>query len=115
GIRYLDAARSSARAEEFLAHGLASRAVTPATLTIGSKWGYTYTAGWRTDAEHHEIKDHSLATLERQLAESRAWLGDYLDVYQIHSATAQRGGLHPRPVLERTPGVPAQRVATRVS
>jgi aryl-alcohol dehydrogenase-like predicted oxidoreductase len=101
GIRYFDAARSYGRAEEFLAHWLASRAVTPATLTIGSKWGYTYTAGWRTDAEHHEIKDHSLATLERQLAESRAWLGDYLDVYQIHSATAESGVLDNRPVLER--------------
>jgi hypothetical protein len=35
----------------------------PGTVTVGSKWGYTYTAGWRVDAEVHEVKDLSLATL----------------------------------------------------
>src|SRR5438067_5798661 len=41
---------------------------------VSSKWGYTYTAGWQVEAARHEIKDHSLAALERQLAESRALL-----------------------------------------
>ena len=25
---------------------------------VGSKWGYTYTAGWQVEAERHEVKDH---------------------------------------------------------
>jgi aryl-alcohol dehydrogenase-like predicted oxidoreductase len=101
GIRYFDAARSYGRAEEFLATWLAARQIAPSAVTIGSKWGYTYTAGWRVDAEHHEIKDHSLENLERQRIESRACLGDQLDLYQIHSATAESGVLENRAVLER--------------
>ena len=45
---------------------------------VSSKWGYTYTAGWQVEAARHEIKDHSLAALERQLAESRALLEGHL-------------------------------------
>jgi aryl-alcohol dehydrogenase-like predicted oxidoreductase len=101
GIRYFDAARSYGRAEEFLATWLNERQIPPSAVTIGSKWGYTYTAGWRVEAEHHEIKDHSLANLERQLIESRTWLGSQLDLYQIHSATAESGVLENRAVLER--------------
>jgi aryl-alcohol dehydrogenase-like predicted oxidoreductase len=100
GIRYLDAARSYGRAEEFLARWLAARGVDPAEVTVGSKWGYTYTAGWRTEAERHEVKDHSPANLRRQAAESRQILGDHLDLYQIHSATLESGVLEDRAVLE---------------
>src|SRR6516225_2694396 len=46
GIRYFDAARSYGLAETFLAHWLASRRIRPDAVTVGSKWGYTYTAGW---------------------------------------------------------------------
>jgi aryl-alcohol dehydrogenase-like predicted oxidoreductase len=56
-------------------------------VVIGSKWGYTYTADWTTDAEKHEVKDHTLATYERQRAETAELLGDRLDLYQIHSVT----------------------------
>ncbi|MEU4235882.1 aldo/keto reductase [Actinoplanes sp. NPDC026619] len=83
GVRYFDVARSYGRAEEFLASWVRSRP----DAVVGSKWGYTYTAGWRIDAEVHEVKDHSVATFERQLGETRALLGDRLDVYQIHSVT----------------------------
>jgi len=69
-------------------------------VTVGSKWGYTYTAGWRVDAEVHEVKDLSLDTLRRQLAESRALLGQHLRLYQIHSATLESGVLADRAVLE---------------
>ena len=87
GVLYFDAARSYGRAEEFLASWLRERSIEPGDVVVGSKWGYRYTAGWRVEAEHHEIKDHSLSTLRRQTAESRAALGDHLDLYQIHSVT----------------------------
>ena len=33
---------------------------------MGSKWGYTYTAGWRIDAPVLKVKDLSIGTLGRQ-------------------------------------------------
>ncbi|CAM5563763.1 MULTISPECIES: aldo/keto reductase [Streptomyces] len=86
GVRYFDVARSYGRSEEFLADWLNAR---PAfdDIVVGSKWGYTYTADWTTDADKHEVKDHSLGTYERQRAESGELLGDRLDLYQIHSVT----------------------------
>src|SRR3954465_3655243 len=93
GIRYIDAARSYGRAEDFVASWLRSRRIAPGEIVVASKWGYTYTAGWATSAAQHEIKDHSLATFERQLAESLERLGEYLALYQIHSVTAESGTL----------------------
>src|SRR4051794_6437590 len=87
GVRYFDAARSYGQAEAFLADWLVGRAADSGAAVVGSKWGYTYTAGWQVTADRHEVKDHSLATLRRQVAESRAALGSQLDLYQIHSAT----------------------------
>ncbi len=89
GIRYVDAARSYGRAEDFLASWLRTRAIKPSEIVVASKWGYTYTAGWSTSATQHEVKDHSLAAFERQLAESVERLGKYLWLYQIHSVTAE--------------------------
>jgi len=99
GIRYFDAARSYGRAEEFLGSWL--RARRHADVTIGSKWGYTYTAGWQIDAEKHEVKEHSLPVLNRQIRESREQLGESLNLYQIHSATLDSGVLVNEPVLSR--------------
>jgi aryl-alcohol dehydrogenase-like predicted oxidoreductase len=93
GVRYFDAARSYGKAEEFLASWLTARGLSPDDVTVGSKWGYTYTAGWRVDAEEHEVKDLSVRTLRRQLEESRTLLGAHLDLYQIHSATLESGVL----------------------
>ncbi|MBA0050750.1 aldo/keto reductase [Streptomyces sp. AJS327] len=87
GVRYVDAARSYGRAEEFLASWLRAHPEVD-DLVVGSKWGYTYTAEWRPDAEVHEVKDHALGTFERQRAETAELLGDALDLYQIHSVTA---------------------------
>ena len=100
GVRYLDAARSYGRAEAFLASWLAARGLDPAEGTVGSKWGYTYVGDWRMDAEVHEVKDHSLAALTRQLAETRGLLGGHLDLYQVHSATLDSGVLEDRAVLD---------------
>lgn len=100
GVRYFDAARSYGRAEEFLGHWLADRGIAPTDVTVGSKWGYTYTAGWNVSAEKHEVKDHSLPVLRRQIAESRALLGKHLDLYQVHSATLDSGLLDNREVLD---------------
>jgi aryl-alcohol dehydrogenase-like predicted oxidoreductase len=100
GIRYLDVARSYGRAEEFLARWLDERRVPAAALTVGSKWGYRYTAGWRVDAPVHEEKELSLARFRTQLEESRALLGDRLAVYQIHSATLESGCLDDAALLE---------------
>ncbi|HEX5879701.1 MAG TPA: aldo/keto reductase [Actinomycetota bacterium] len=99
GVRYLDAARSYGRAEAFLASWLQARGLDPAEVTVGSKWGYTYVGDWRMDADVHEVKDHSLAALTRQLAESRDLLGGHLDLYQVHSATLDSGVLEDRAVL----------------
>ncbi|MGW0823956.1 aldo/keto reductase [Streptomyces sp. NPDC002845] len=86
GVRYFDVARSYGRAEEFLADWLKARPDAE-DIVVGSKWGYTYTAGWSTEAEAHEVKDHSVAAYERQRAESAELLGERLDLYQIHSVT----------------------------
>ncbi|MCX4573806.1 aldo/keto reductase [Streptomyces sp. NBC_01571] len=95
GVRYYDVARSYGRSEEFLADWLRSRPDAD-DVVIGSKWGYTYTADWRTDAEAHEVKDHGLATYERQRAETAELLGDRLDLYQIHSVTPDSPALTDR-------------------
>jgi aryl-alcohol dehydrogenase-like predicted oxidoreductase len=89
GIRYVDAARSYGMAENFLGTWLNRRNPAKDSLTIGSKWGYTYVGSWRLDAPVHEIKDLSIGTLRRQIAESRSAIGDRLQLYQIHSATLE--------------------------
>src|SRR5258707_4545510 len=85
GVRYVDAARSYGRAEEFLAGWLAERG--HADVIAGSKWGYRYTGGWRLDAAQQEIKEHSLAMFTTQLRETKALLRDRLPPYPVHSPT----------------------------
>lgn len=99
GVRWVDAARSYGRAEEFLAGWLRSRAIEPGALTVSSKWGYAYVGEWRLDAEVHERKQLTAAQLRRQLAETQALLGGHLDVYAIHSATIESGVLDDAEVL----------------
>src|SRR4051812_8908362 len=91
GIRDFDAARSYGRGEEFLGEWLRSR--NPPGVTVSSKWGYVYTAGWEIAADPPEVKHHDVETFRRQLAETRENLGAFLDLYQIHSATPDSGVL----------------------
>ncbi|MBI1817516.1 MAG: aldo/keto reductase [Deltaproteobacteria bacterium] len=111
GVRYFDTARSYGRGEEFLATWLSTRRIAPAAVTVGSKWGYTYTAEWRVEAAQHEVKDHSLGVLRRQIGESRALLGAQLDLYQIHSATLDSGVLDNHAVLDELARLRAEGVA----
>ncbi|MFF4089472.1 aldo/keto reductase [Streptomyces nigra] len=114
GVRYFDAARSYGRSEEFLAGWLAARPDVD-DVVVGSKWGYTYTADWTTDAEKHEVKDHSLATYERQRAETAALLGDRLDLYQIHSVTPDSPALTDKELHARLAEAAAQGVTVGFS
>ncbi|SHI34833.1 aldo/keto reductase [Streptomyces sp. 3214.6] len=107
GVRYFDAARSYGRAEEFLADWLKVRPDVD-DIVVGSKWGYTYTAEWTTDAERHEVKDHSLAAYERQRAETDEVLGDRLDLYQIHSVTPDSPALTDKELHARLAEAAAQ-------
>jgi aryl-alcohol dehydrogenase-like predicted oxidoreductase len=113
GIRYFDAARSYGRAEAFLASWLAAREVAPGSVTVGSKWGYRYTADWQVDTPVHEVKDLSVDHFESQYRETRDLLGPYLRLYQIHSATAEV--LEDRAVLERLAGIRSEGVAVGLS
>src|ERR1700685_3845784 len=99
GVRYVDAARSYGRAEEFLAGWLAERG--HAEMIVGSKWGYRYTGDWRLDAPQQEVKEHSLAMFTTQLAQSRALLGDRLALYQGPSLTLEAGPFAGAPAPRR--------------
>jgi aryl-alcohol dehydrogenase-like predicted oxidoreductase len=105
GVRYYDAARSYGRGEAFLASWLQRRGLSRNDVTVGSKWGYIYTADWRVDVDEHEVKDLSVATLRRQLGETRALLGEHLALYQIHSATLESGVLDDAAVRDELAGL----------
>lgn len=100
GIRRIDAARSYGHAEAFVRSWLDARGLAPGEVVVSSKWGYRYVGGFRLAAERHEVKDHSLAALEAQLAETRAILGPHLALYQVHSATLESGVLDDAGVLD---------------
>lgn len=101
GIRYFDAARSYGKGETFLGQWLGNRDHTPQDQIVASKWGYTYTADWQPTADVHEIKEHTPEVFDRQLKETQAALGEFLRIYQIHSATFDSGALQDPHVLGR--------------
>jgi aryl-alcohol dehydrogenase-like predicted oxidoreductase len=111
GIRYFDAARSYGRAEAFLASWLRDRGIAPGAVTVGSKWGYIYTADWKVDAQPPEVKDHSVENFRRQAGETMDLLGPWLSLYQIHSATLDTGVLEDRAVLDALAELRGQGVA----
>ena len=115
GVCYVDVARSYGLAESFLGSWLDGRPAGAPVPTIGSKWGYTYVGDWRIDANVHEVKDHSLGALRRQLAESLAILGDRLKLYQIHSATLESGVLQDTAVLAELAELQGRGIAAGLS
>jgi aryl-alcohol dehydrogenase-like predicted oxidoreductase len=111
GVGYYDAARSYGRAEAFLGSWLELRRIAPGAVTVGSKWGYTYTADWQVDADPPEVKDLTLDAFRRQLQETRELLGPWLSLYQIHSATLESGVLDDRQLLDDLAALRASGVA----
>src|SRR3954468_21898624 len=106
GVRDFDVARSYGRGEEVLGEWL--RTHNPPGVHVSSKWGYVYTAGWEIAHDPPEVKHHDVETFRRQLEETRELLGDWLALYQIHSATPESGVLSDDAVLSamRDAGVP---------
>jgi aryl-alcohol dehydrogenase-like predicted oxidoreductase len=100
GIRYVDTARSYGLAEVFVRSWLDARHFSSRDIAVGSKWGYVYEANWRVDAPRQERKEHSLSMLERQVQESTSILGEFLQLYQIHSATVESRVLEDDAILD---------------
>ena len=115
GVRYFDAARSYGLAESFVGSWLEQQGLTRRDVTVGSKWGYTYTADWRIGATVNEVKDHSLAALRRQLRETETVLGPWLCLYQVHSATMESGVLEDAAVLRELASLRDKGIAAGIS
>lgn len=96
GLRYIDCARSYGRSEDFLSSWFGDDSRTrPDDMLVGSKWGYRYTADWRVDTAGapHEVKEHSATHLASQVQETCGHLGNFINLYQTHSATLDSGAL----------------------
>ena len=55
-----------------------------------------YVADWQvslSEGQPHEIKDHSTENFLKQVEETASFIGEYVDLYQIHSATFDSGVL----------------------
>jgi aryl-alcohol dehydrogenase-like predicted oxidoreductase len=96
GIRYFDTAPGYGLAEGLVLEWLKTK--NDKKIEVATKWGYTYTANFNTNATIHEVKEHSLAKLNEQWGYSKRLL-PYLKVYQIHSATLETGVLENTEVL----------------
>jgi len=115
GLRWLDVARSYGLAEEFLGEWLTRHPQRREQLIISSKWGYTYVADWRSDADQHEVKDHSPGTFDRQWPETLAALGGPPDLYLIHSVTPDSPALGDAALLARLSALAEQGVTVGLS
>lgn len=91
---WLDCARSYGLSEKFVGEYLRENKIDPKSVYVSSKWGYTYVAGWQVSLEEgakHEVKDHLTENFLKQMDETASFLGEYIDLYQIHSATFDSG------------------------
>ena len=95
-LPWFDCARSYGLSEKFVGEFLRRNHIQPDEVYVSSKWGYTYVADFRVELEDgkpHEVKDHSVDNFLKQVEETKGFLGEYLDLYQIHSATFESGVL----------------------
>eukprot|EP00934_Nitzschia_sp_Nitz4_P004879 Nitzschia sp. Nitz4//scaffold68_size99682//11589//12617//NITZ4_004552-RA/size99682-processed-gene-0.34-mRNA-1//-1//CDS//3329556557//4869//frame0 len=93
---WIDCARSYGLSEEFVRDYLRKHNVAPSEVYVSSKWGYTYVADFHVTlppGQKHEVKDHSKQNFLKQLQETKVHLGEYINLYQIHSATFDSGVL----------------------
>jgi aryl-alcohol dehydrogenase-like predicted oxidoreductase len=88
-VPWLDCARSYGLSEKFVGEYLRSNNVSPSDVFVSSKWGYTYVAVG--EGEPHEVKDHSLENFLKQVEETSENIGEYVKLYQVHSATFDSG------------------------
>ncbi|CAB9496896.1 Aldo/keto reductase family [Seminavis robusta] len=91
---WLDCARSYGLSEKFVGEYLRRHKIAPEKVYVSSKWGYTYVADWNVklaEGEPHEVKDHSTDNFLKQVQETSEYLGEYINLYQIHSATFESG------------------------
>ena len=100
GVRAFDAARSYGAAEAFLASWLERRGLAPEDVTVSSKWGYAYTAGWRVDAEGTRSRTSRASSSGASGARRARCSATTLRLYQIHSATLESGVLEDAAVRE---------------
>ena len=98
GVRYFDTSPGYGISEELLVDWLQEK--NDSSIQVSTKWGYTYVANFDPNATVHEVKEHSLANLNKQWGFSKQ-LVPYLKVYQIHSATFDSGVLENVEVLKR--------------
>lgn len=102
-IPWFDCARSYGLSEQFVGTFLRKRNIAPNDVYVSSKWGYTYVADWNInlqDGKPHEVKDHSLSNFLKQMEETAEHIGEYLNLYQVHSATFESGILKDERVHE---------------
>lgn len=91
---WIDCARSYGLSEKFVGEYLRAHKIAPDSVYVSSKWGYTYVADFKVsldDGAPHEVKDHSTENFLKQVKETAEYLGEYVDLYQIHSATFESG------------------------
>jgi len=93
-LPWFDCARSYGLSEKFVGEFLRANKVQPRDVFVSSKWGYTYVADWKVQlgsGEPHEVKDHSVENFLKQVEETKECIGEYLNLYQVHSATVESG------------------------
>jgi len=91
---WFDCARSYGLSEMFVGQFLRSKGVKPDEVVVSTKWGYTYVADWKIElgaGEPHEVKDHSVGNFRKQIEETKEHIGEYVNLYQVHSATFESG------------------------
>ena len=91
---WIDCARSYGLSETFVGEYLRTNQIPPDRAHVSSKWGYSYVADWHIELGEgipHEVKDHSVEQFLKQVEETNELVGEYVKLYQVHSATFESG------------------------